>query len=87
MSFALSLDQGRLEWASHGLDSVFAQRGNLANPQFWTMLYHVVRFGRKAPEVPHIDSVTKPMRLAFHCLGLVAQKCFQVSKGDTWGVH
>ncbi len=26
MSFALSLDQGRLEWASHNLDSVFAQK-------------------------------------------------------------
>ncbi len=51
MSFSLSVDGGRLEWGSHGLDSVFAQRKNLASPAFLAMLYDVVRFGREAPEV------------------------------------
>lgn len=34
MSFALSMDSGKLEWGSHSLDTVFAQRSNLANPAF-----------------------------------------------------
>ena len=51
MSFGLSLDQGKFEWASHGLSSVFAQKRNLLNPQFWKMIYHVIHFGRRAPEV------------------------------------
>ena len=34
MSFALSMDGGRLEWGSHNLDTVFAQRSNIANPAF-----------------------------------------------------
>ena len=34
MSFALSMDGGKLEWGSHSLDTVFAQRSNLANPAF-----------------------------------------------------
>lgn len=51
MSFGMSLDRGRLEWASHGLHSIFAQRSNLLDPRFWLMIYHVIRFGKKAPEV------------------------------------
>ena len=34
MSFALSMDGGRLEWGSHSLDTIFAQRSNLASPSF-----------------------------------------------------
>ena len=34
MSFALSMDDGALEWGSHSLDTVFAQRRNLASPAF-----------------------------------------------------
>lgn len=51
MSFSLSLDGGALEWASHGLGSVFAQRANLLSPRFWRMLWDVLRFGRHAPDV------------------------------------
>lgn len=32
MSFSLSMDDGALEWASHDLGSVFAQRKNLLRP-------------------------------------------------------
>lgn len=46
MSFALSIDKGQLEWASHGLNSVFAQLSNLYNAQFLIMLYEVVKFGK-----------------------------------------
>ena len=51
MSFALSMDGGRLEWGSDNLDTVFAQRRNLASPSFLGMLRDVVRFGKEAPKV------------------------------------
>ena len=49
MSFALSLDGGRLEWSGQSLDTVFAQRSNLVTPGFWWMLKEVWRFNREAP--------------------------------------
>lgn len=51
MSFSLSLDRGKLEWASHDLNTIFVQRKNLVSPSFLRMVYDVVRFGREAPEV------------------------------------
>ena len=51
MSFALSLDSGRLEWASHSLSTMFAQKRNLLSASFWQMVLDVVRFGRQAPQV------------------------------------
>lgn len=46
MSFAVSLDQGRFEYAAPAL---FAQRRNAFRPRFWTMLCEVLRFYRDAP--------------------------------------
>lgn len=51
MSFALSVDDGRLEWASHSLDTVFTQRSNITSPSFLRMLKDVLRFGKEAPRV------------------------------------
>ncbi|MEW5297105.1 MAG: hypothetical protein WDW36_000333 [Sanguina aurantia] len=51
MSFALSMDQGKLEWGSGNLDTVFAQRKNLASPTFLLMIRDVMRFGKEAPKV------------------------------------
>ena len=51
MSFALSMDGGVLEWASHSLNTVFAQRRNALSPTFLGMLADVLRFGREAPRV------------------------------------
>lgn len=48
MSFAVSLDGGRLEYSGTGLSGLFAQPGNLANPRFWAMLRGLVRFYRDA---------------------------------------
>lgn len=39
---------GRLEWSGSDLNTVFAQRRNLARPAFWRMLTDVVRFNRLA---------------------------------------
>ena len=48
MSFAVSLDDGRLEYAGTDLSGLFAQRGNLVRPRFWSMLFDLLRFYRNA---------------------------------------
>ena len=51
MSFAVSIDAGAMEWGSRGLGALFAQRANLASPAFWRMVWDVLRFNRRAPQV------------------------------------
>ena len=46
MSFAVSLDDGKFEYAAPGL---FAQRRNALRPRFWSMLTEILRFYREAP--------------------------------------
>lgn len=52
MSFAVSRDSGRFEYAAPGL---FAQKSNIIQPQFWGMLSEILRFYRKAPK--HLASL------------------------------
>ncbi len=49
MSFAVSLDGGRLEYSGTDLKGLFAQPRNLLRPRFWAMLRDIVRFYREAP--------------------------------------
>ena len=49
MSFAVSMDDGRLEYSGDGLSGLFAQRRNLFRPRFWAMLRDILRFFRQAP--------------------------------------
>ena len=49
MSFAVSLDQGALEYSGCGLGGLFSQRRNLARPRFWSMIKDTLRFYRQAP--------------------------------------
>jgi predicted NAD/FAD-binding protein len=53
MSFSLSMDGGKLEWASHDLSTIFVQKRNLLSPTFLRMIYDVIRFGCEAPKVRH----------------------------------
>lgn len=46
MSFAVSLDDGALEYSGSGLDGLFAQRRNLMSPKHWRLVYDLVRFYR-----------------------------------------
>jgi len=48
MSFAVSLDGGRLEYAGTSLGGLFAQRRNIVSPRFWSMLQDLLRFYRSA---------------------------------------
>ena len=42
--------QSGLEYNGHTLTSLFAQRRNLLNPAFWTLLKEIVRFNRLAKQ-------------------------------------
>ena len=48
MSFAASIDGGRVEYSGQNVSSVFAKRSNAASPTFWKMLTDIPRFHRDA---------------------------------------
>ncbi|UGX91130.1 FAD-dependent oxidoreductase [Bradyrhizobium barranii subsp. barranii] len=49
MSFAVSLEEGELEYSGSSLNGLFAQRSNVFRPRFWSMLNDLWRFYREAP--------------------------------------
>ena len=51
MSFAASLDNGRLEYSSEGLRGLFGQRGNSVSLRFWLMVRDIARFYLEAPKL------------------------------------
>lgn len=48
MSFSVSMDHGKLEWAGTDINAVFAQRRNIVSPRFLGMLADILRFNRSA---------------------------------------
>ncbi|MDE1183492.1 FAD-dependent oxidoreductase [Paraburkholderia sp.] len=58
MSFSVSLDEGRLEWAGTNLNTVFAQRRNLFSPTFIGMLRDIVRFNGSAQQNLDVAAAT-----------------------------
>jgi predicted NAD/FAD-binding protein len=46
MSFAVSLDNRRVEWGSNGLSALFANRSNTASPAFYSMVSDMLRFNK-----------------------------------------
>ncbi len=58
MSFAVSLDGGRLEYGSN-LAGLLAQPSNMVRPRFWSMMRDLVRFYREAPrDIGDLPGVT-----------------------------
>ncbi len=51
MSFAASLDGGRLEYAGTDLNGLLGQRENIIRPRFWRMVTDLIRFYREAPRL------------------------------------
>ena len=49
MGFAVSLDEGRVEYGGDSLVTLFSQGSNLVRPRFWSMLKDLLRFYREAP--------------------------------------
>lgn len=76
MSFAVSLDDGALEYAGTDLAGLFAQRRNLVRPRFWSMLRDIRRFYRDAPNHAadlERDGTTLGDYLARHGFGAALQ--------------
>lgn len=48
MSFGVSIDQGKLEYAGSNLNTLFAQRKNLLRPSHWSMIFEIMRFNKQA---------------------------------------
>ncbi len=46
MSFALSLDRGKMEWSGDTLGTLFAQKRNLMRPSFLWMVREILRFNK-----------------------------------------
>ncbi|AEG30963.1 NAD(P)/FAD-dependent oxidoreductase [Thiomicrospira cyclica] len=56
MSFAVSIDQGRLEYAGNNLNTLFAQRKNLFSLTHWKMIREILRFNKQAKkDLHHLD--------------------------------
>jgi len=58
MSFGASFGGGKLEYALHGLDAIFAQRKNAADPRFLRMIRDIVKFNNKALEIAQDPDIT-----------------------------
>ena len=58
MSFGASIDGGRLEYALHSVDTIFAQRRNAMNPAFLRMVRDIVKFNKNAVRVAQDQSLT-----------------------------
>ena len=59
MTFAVSLDNARLEYSGTSLAGLFAQPRNLVRPRFWAMLRDLVRFYREVPrDLPRMGSTS-----------------------------
>jgi predicted NAD/FAD-binding protein len=64
MSFSVQVPDIGLEWSGSDLDSVFAQRRNLASPKFLGMLADLLRFNRLATKLAlagDADELTQPI--------------------------
>lgn len=48
MSFGVTLDGGRIEYALRSADTLFAQRRNLFDPRFYGMIRDILRFNARA---------------------------------------
>lgn len=58
MSFGASIAGGRIEYALKSLDSLFAQRSNIANPSFLRMCRDIVHFNKNAEHLAKDPSLT-----------------------------
>ncbi len=56
MSLSVSLDDGKkVEWASHGLVGLLANKSNLLKPAFYTFISDLYRFNNEASNLLNLD--------------------------------
>ena len=60
MSFAVSLDNGWLEYGTERFNAIFGQRRNVLRPRFLGLLLDILRFFRTAPGVLDAAQGTEP---------------------------
>ena len=58
MSFGVSMNEGRFEYAMTSLDALFAQRRRIADPRFLKMLADLTRFHKRAASAVSDDEMT-----------------------------
>jgi uncharacterized protein len=61
MSFSVQVAAENIEWSGTNLNSVFAQRSNVVNPRFLSMLAGILKFSHDADRLladPDIDTMT-----------------------------
>jgi predicted NAD/FAD-binding protein len=51
MTFGVSRDQGRFEWAGTSLSAIFAQRRNIFSLRMWRLIFDIIRFNQFALDV------------------------------------
>lgn len=72
MSFAVSVNQGELEYAGSNLNTLFAQRSNLLSWRHWKMLREIMRFNQRAKQDLQ-DNESQPNFVRGQYSGLLAQ--------------
>jgi predicted NAD/FAD-binding protein len=82
MSFSVQAKDGAtkkpMEWSGSSLNTVFAQRGNLANPRFWGMLRDLLRFNALTTRIAQSGTeaeLTQPLGDFLHEQGFGAAFC------------
>ena len=58
MSFGVSAEGGRLEYALTSLNALFAQRRNIADPRFLGLVADILRFNKRAEAAASSDDLT-----------------------------
>jgi predicted NAD/FAD-binding protein len=59
MTFGVSRDHGKFEWAGTGLDAVFCQRKNIFSPTMWRLIFDIIRFNQFALDLlKHEDAAS-----------------------------
>lgn len=48
MTFGVSRDHGKFEWAGTNLDSIFCQRRNIFSLRMWRLIFDIIRFNQFA---------------------------------------
>lgn len=59
MSFAVSINQGELEYSGSGLSGLLVQKSNLVRPSFWRMISQLMRFYRDSEQLLKNPSLEK----------------------------
>lgn len=55
MTFGVSRDGGKFEWASTSLSAIFAQRQNFFKPRMWRLIFDIIRFNQFALDLLTIE--------------------------------